>query len=198
MRDGFHNEYCIDQASWKRNFVVVFKIRPRHEFKRACILQYDALDSRLSAQAYSNITSITNANIGTETIFGCSNSIYDYDPCKFSWSSNPAEVRQIKLVTTMYYLEDQLKSVIDKVADLIALKHKVLAPDFYNNKLVVKLVQRMSCLIAMSLQSLTSSPTCKKTSLINLGLYNNYNAYLVGIETGFQWTQSYWEREWWG
>jgi len=50
-----------------------FIFRPGHECKSACIvvalLQYDALDSGLSAQAYSSITSITNANIGKENFF---------------------------------------------------------------------------------------------------------------------------------
>ena len=47
--------------------------RPGHKCKSACIavalLQYDALDSGLSAQAYSSITNITNANIGKVNFF---------------------------------------------------------------------------------------------------------------------------------
>ena len=71
--------FCFEGV-WKKKKIAnltqingCFIFRPGHECKSACIvvalLQYDALDSGLSAQAYSSITSITNANIGKENFF---------------------------------------------------------------------------------------------------------------------------------
>ena len=148
-------KWAITRSKSKEKFIIVYKERRGHVCNNTCIvvgiLQFDALDQDLSAKAYSTIQAVTNLteDIDTKRVcerncicltdssvsgqsftWGCSTSIFNYLLCKFSCSQ---QVHQFNLGRNHGELENKLTTLVNQVAEAVTVKHKVLAPDSFNN-----------------------------------------------------------------